>query len=298
MNKINWCLITLGITLLLQSSGASVARSSGEVFNKEQEIATLKKRAEAGDPKAQVQLGIAYASGNGVAPDESEAAKWFRKAAEKGDSDGEYSLGEMYLTGRGVTANLTEAAKWMRRAADHGDARGQFNLAAMYLQGQGVPRDEADAARWMRKAADQGLAPGQFGLGSMYAHGRGVSQSATEAANWYHKAADQGDLAAMNNLAFLLATSKDPKVRDPKEAVAVAQKLVEAETDNPAYLDTLATADFEAGQPDKAAETELRALTLKPDDPTYKKALQKYEAASQRIGTDQKNDAPPAPTTR
>jgi len=282
---INWWLITLGVALLIQSAGASVARSSGEVSNKEQEVATLKKRAEAGDPKAQVQLGIAYASGNGVAPDESEAAKWFRKAAEKGDSDGEYSLGEMYLTGRGVSANLTDAAKWMHRAANHGDARGQFNLAAMYLQGQGVPRDEAEAARWMRKAADQGLAAGQFGLGSMYAHGKGVPQSETEAANWYRKAADQDDPAAMNNLAFLLATSADPKVHDPKEAIAVAKRAVEVEADNPACLDTLATAYFEAGQPDKAAETERRALTLKPDDPSYKKALKKYEAASQHIGT-------------
>ena len=59
----------------------------------------------------------------------------------------------------------------------------------------------------------------------------------------------------MNNLALLLATSSDPKVRDPKEAVAVAQKLVAAETDSPTCLDTLATAYFEAGQPGNAAET-------------------------------------------
>lgn len=82
MNIIN-CLITLGVALLLQSSGSSAVRPSGEVSNKDQEIAILKKRAETGDTKAQVQLGIAYASGNGVAPDDSEAAKWFRKAAER-----------------------------------------------------------------------------------------------------------------------------------------------------------------------------------------------------------------------
>src|SRR4029077_7080813 len=134
--------------------------------------------------------------------------------------------------------------------------------------------DDAEAAKWMRKAANQGLADGQFGVGSMYAHGRGVPQSATEAASWYRKAADQGDSTAMNNLAFLLATSTDPKVRNPKEAVAVAEKAVGVEADTPAYLDTLATAYFEAGQPDKAAETERRALALKPEDPSYKKALE------------------------
>lgn len=133
--------------------------------------------------------------------------------------------------------------------------------------------------RWMRKAADQGLAAGQFGLAFMYAHGRGVPQSAAEAATWYRKAADLGDVPAMNNLAFLLATATDPKVRNPQEAVAVAQEAVEVEPHNPVYLDTLATAYFETGHIDKAVETERRALALKPDDPSYEKALEKYEAA-------------------
>jgi TPR repeat protein len=249
-----------------------------------QDIAALKARAETGDTQAQVRLGVAYASGDGVMANDTEAVEWFRKAAEKGDAAGEYSLGEMYLSGRGVPANLAEGVKWIRRSAEAGDARGQFNFAAMYSQGQGVPKDDNEAAKWMRKAADQGLAAGQFGVGSMYAHGRGVPQSAAEAVKWYRKAADQGDPAAMNNLAFLLATSTDPMVRNPKEAVAVAQKAVEAETDNPAYLDTLATAYFESGQPDKAAETERRALIVKPEDSSYKKALDKYEAASRRTG--------------
>ena len=260
--------------------GAAPSRTpSGEVSNREQELAALRKRAESGDVKAQVQLGLAYASGDGVTADESEAVKWFRKAADQGDAAGEYYLGEVYATGRGVPVDYVEALKWLRKAAAQGEAHAQYNLAAMYLQGLGVSKDEAEAAKWMRRAADQGLTAGQFGLGSMYAHGRGVPQNATEAVTWYRKAADQGDGPAMNNLAFLLATSTDPNVRNPKEAVSVAQKAVEVEPDNPAYLDTLATTYFEAGQPDKAAETERRALALKPDDPSYKKALEKYEAA-------------------
>jgi TPR repeat protein len=244
-----------------------------------QDMAALKASAERGDTKAQVRLGVVYATGDGVATNEIEAVQWFRKAAEKGDAAGEYSLGEMYLAGRGVEANLPEGVTWIRRAAEHGDPRGQCNLAALYAQGQGVPRDDDEAAKWMRKAADQGLAAGQFGLGSMYAHGAGVTQSAAEAVKWYRKAADQGDPAAMNNLAYLLATSTDKRTRNPKEAVALAQKAVEIEADNASYLDTLAAAYFVAGQPEKAAEAERRALTLKPDNPPYKKALDKYEAA-------------------
>jgi TPR repeat protein len=247
-------------------------------------IAAVKERAQRGDSKAQVQLGIAYASGSGVPADDGEAVKWFRRAAEKGDAAGEYSLGEMYLTGRGVSVSLAEAVTWMRRAAKDGDPRGQFNLATMYAQGVGVPKDELKAAKWMLKAADQGLAAGQFGLGAMYAHGKGVPQNAAEAVKWYRKAGDQGDPDALNNLALLLATSTDANVRNPREAIVTAQKAVDTNGENPACLDTLATAFYEAGQPDKAAESERRALALKPGDPTYKKALDKYVISAKQQG--------------
>jgi len=244
-----------------------------------QDVTALQARAESGDAKAQVDLGIAYAEGDGIPADEALAVKWFRKAAENGDAAGEYALGEMYLFGRGVSADKAEAAKWIERSADHGDAHGQYNLAVMYAQGQGVSKDETAAEKWMRKAADQGLADGEFGLGSMYAHGSGVAKDEIEAAGWYRKAADQGDSAAMNNLAFLLATATDTKVRNPKEAVEVAQKAVAAEPENPTYLDTQATAYFVAGKLSEAVDSERQALKLKPESTAYKKAIEKYEAA-------------------
>jgi len=208
------------------------------------DAAALKNRAEAGDSKAQVNLGAAYATGDGVTADDVEAARWFRKAAEQGD------------------------------------AAGEFNLAILYAQGRGVPKDQNEAAKWMQRAADQGFAAGQFGLGSMYERGKGVPQSATEAAAWYRKAADQGNVPAMNNLAFLLATTTDPKLRNPKEALSLAQKAVSAEPNNAAHQDTLARAYFETGQPEKAAEAEQRAVALKPDNPSYKEALEKYRAGN------------------
>jgi TPR repeat protein len=273
--------LTLIVLVLLHSTAAPPRGSS----NGGQELATVKSQAEAGDVKAQVQLGLAYASGDGVEADSLEAVKWFRKAADQGDALGEYYLGEIYGTGRGIPVDYAESLKWLRKAAEQGEAHAQSNLAVMYAQGLGVSKDQTEAAKWMRKAADQGLAAGQFGLGSMYAHGKGVPQSSADAATWYRKAADQGDVPAMNNLALLLATSSDSKIRNPKEAVTVAQKAVEAEPDNPACLDTLGAAYFEAGQPGKAAETERRALVLKPDDPSYKKALEKYDSASRHTGT-------------
>lgn len=241
---------------------------------------SLKARAESGDVRAQVDIGMAYASGDGIELDESAAVKWFRRAAESGYPAGEYSLGEMYLTGRGVAQNASEAAVWIRRAAEGGEPRGQFNLAVMYAQGTGLAKNESEAASWMRKAADQGFATAEFGLGSMYAHGAGVLENAEEAAKWYRKAAAQGELAATNNLAFLLATSSDPKVRNPREAVAIAQGTLAVNADNATLWDTLATALFESNDSGKAAEAERHALTLRPGDASYKKSLGKYLAAA------------------
>ena len=92
---------------------------------------------------------------------------------------------------------------------------------------------------------------------------------------------EQGDPTARNNLAYLLATTTDSKVRNRKEAVALAQKAVEAQPDQPGYLDTLATTFLEVGQPSRAAEAERQALALKPNEASYKKSLEKYEATKQ-----------------
>jgi hypothetical protein len=49
-----------------------------------EDIKTLTKRAEGGDAIAQYNLGVEYASGQGVLQDYTEAVKWWRKAAEQG----------------------------------------------------------------------------------------------------------------------------------------------------------------------------------------------------------------------
>jgi TPR repeat protein len=274
--------VALIFALLFQCATGSSRQTASEVFSAEDRGKVLRQKADAGDARSQVELGIMYASGDGLPTDEAEAVRWFRKAAEQGYAAGEYSLGEMYSTGRGVPLNYEEAFKWLHRSAEQGDPRGQYNLAAMYATGNGVDRNDNESAKWMRKSAEQGFAGGQFGLGAMYAHGRGVPHDDAEAVRWYRKATKQGDLAAANNLSLLLATSQDPHVRNRDEAIEIALKLVDANPQEPTVLDTLAATYYEAGQQEKAAETEQRALVLNPDKTSYKEALQKYLAASKQ----------------
>ncbi len=68
---------------------------------------------------------------------------------------------------------------------------------------------------------------------------------------------------AHNNLAWLLATASDPGVRDPGEALRLAERAVElTEGKEPNYLDTLAAAQAAAGRFGDAAATAERAVDL------------------------------------
>src|SRR4051794_26852933 len=92
------------------------------------DLTELKAKAEKGDARAQVDLGIAYADGQGVIQDPVEALKWWRKAADQGDAEAQHNIGVSYEKGEGATKDDVEAAKWFRKAANQGYAEAQYNL--------------------------------------------------------------------------------------------------------------------------------------------------------------------------
>src|ERR1019366_8738746 len=138
-------MIAFAAALVLQPGALALAQSSAQTSAKQKAIANLKEVAYAGDANAQIQLGLIYLTGDGVAKDDAEALKWLRKAADQDNATGERFLAEMYFKGRGVPADNAEAAKWLRLAAEQGDAQSQHNLAVLYTQGLGVPRNLKEA---------------------------------------------------------------------------------------------------------------------------------------------------------
>jgi tetratricopeptide (TPR) repeat protein len=71
------------------------------------------------------------------------------------------------------------------------------------------------------------------------------------------------NVSIMNNIAWLLATSPEAKLRNGKEAVAVATKAMQiAGASEPALLETVAAAYAEAGQFSEAIKTAEKALAL------------------------------------
>src|SRR3970282_1368751 len=83
--------------------------------------------------------------------------KAIRKQAEAGDAKAQFNIGSMYENGSGVRQDYAEAAKWYRKAAERGDGEGQYNLGILNQNGWGVPQDDKEAVKWYRKAAVQGV---------------------------------------------------------------------------------------------------------------------------------------------
>jgi len=63
-----------------------------------------------------VNLGVMYATGEGVKQDDAEAVKWYRQAAVAGNALAMLCVGFVHETGDGVKRDEAEALKWYRQA--------------------------------------------------------------------------------------------------------------------------------------------------------------------------------------
>jgi hypothetical protein len=86
------------------------------------DVAAVRANANAGDPRAQFNLGYAYYLGRGVPQDDAQAVTWYRQAAEQGDAVAQSTLGYAYLDGQGVLQDDVEAHKWFNLAVSRASA--------------------------------------------------------------------------------------------------------------------------------------------------------------------------------
>lgn len=85
--------------------------------------------------------------------DLAEAFRLMRIAAESGHARAQLNVGVMYWKGMGVAANAAEAINWFKRSAAQGNGVAQFYLGEAFRLGEGVPVDDAEALRWYRLSA-------------------------------------------------------------------------------------------------------------------------------------------------
>jgi tetratricopeptide (TPR) repeat protein len=150
-----------------------------------------------------------------------------------------------------------------------------------------LQRTYRDWSKWnmdqIKASANGGDAEAQDALGCWYGGGQlGLMQDNAVAVNWYRKAADQGDTEGQNGLAWLLATSGEPRLRDGTSALIFAQKAVAATMrEDPYCLGTLAAAYAETGQFARAVSVQQEALALLADQALkneFTGRLQLYQA--------------------
>jgi len=107
-----------------------------------------------------------------------------------------------------------------------------------------------------------------------------------ETADVYERviALDPYRAVALNNLAWLLATTPEEGLRDPERAVNLARRAVTLER-SPGFLDTLAEAYFAKGQGEEAIQTIEEALSVATENRGYyEKQLRRFRTGSREQG--------------
>ena len=177
------------------------ARSARAAGDGQAAANSFREAAELGHASAAYELGLAYATGDGVAEDLELSARWINRAADLGDPGAQFLVGSSFYGGIGVEQDVPRGLLFLERAAAQGHPKAQFLLGQAYVDGIGVAANPEWAARWYGKAARGGHPQAQYALGVMFASGFGVPESARRAYRWFSIGAANGyeDAAALRD---------------------------------------------------------------------------------------------------
>ena len=117
-------------------------------------LAELRAKAEAGDAKAQNELGETFQTGKlGVRKDAVAAVKWFRQAAAQNLAAAQSNLGGCYERGDGVAKYELEAYKWVLLAAAQGDTKAKRNatLLEFVMSPEEIAAGKRKADDWLEQ---------------------------------------------------------------------------------------------------------------------------------------------------
>ena len=180
----------------------------------------LSALARAGNPRAELLIGLRYLKGEGVSIDKREAAKWILKASAAHDPMAQYWTAELFRHGDGVAPDASEALRWYEAAAGQGNRQAMHNLGVAYAEGLGTQKDYGESARWFAKAAALGLTNSQFNLAVLYERGEGVKQDIAQAYKWYAIAAASGDAESKTRIDAIASQMPESKLVAAKAQAA------------------------------------------------------------------------------
>lgn len=104
-------------------------------------VKAVRKRAEAGEGPAQLELAQMHMYGKGVKQDEAEARKWCEKAALQNLPAAQRIYGTMLRDAYGSPyRDIPKAREWLAKAAAQGDNEAKLELAATPAVPPPVPK--------------------------------------------------------------------------------------------------------------------------------------------------------------
>ena len=171
-----------------------------------------------GSIKKELELALAYFTGDGVAQDPKLAEYWYEKAAESGDPEAQNHVGYFYEVGFGVPVDAIRAMHWYQLSAASGLPDAKVNIGVLYAKGIGVRKNEALAAQFFQDAAEKGDGLGATYLGTLYYFGIGVQEDKVAAEHWYTVGHKLHDPMSDYELASLYSTVSDHPHNLPKAA--------------------------------------------------------------------------------
>jgi len=192
--------------------------------NLEQRVKATLKKAEAGDPAAQMLYGMMLAGLPQLKQTYDKALPWFLKAAQAGAPYAQYQIGTGLLTGHGCQCDTGKGEIWLAKAAQSDQPDAQVSLAEYLLKGN----------------------PDQESIGG--------------AVVWLKRAAKQGNSAAKLRISAILAANPLKKFRDPTRALALADGLEHELKHDPSLWEIRAAAN--ASRADFRAATKAQAQAI------------------------------------
>lgn len=184
-----FAIISFIVLLLFISIGN---QSPSKASENTKQVSNMIEAAESGNVDAQLNLGIAYAKGNGVKKDLKKAVYWLERSSKGNSARGTYLLARAYELGRGVKKDPRKAFEFMSRAEAMGIEVAKVNLGLYFRTGLGVKKDLLRSFQIFEELAESGHPVGMFILGLNYEKGLGVTQDLDIARIWYQKAAKKG----------------------------------------------------------------------------------------------------------
>ncbi|MGD9639389.1 MAG: tetratricopeptide repeat protein [Alphaproteobacteria bacterium] len=140
-------------------------------------ISLLEKSAKEGCGNAKIELWYRYATGQGIAQNNTTATKWAKSALNIDYANTQIGRWFMYISG----AEQRKHPDWNRTFSYDDEPDVLYHLGFMYATGLGIKQNYLSAAKWYERAAKKGYAKAQYNLGMLYALGRGVDLDNTKA---------------------------------------------------------------------------------------------------------------------